>query len=187
MAKGTAPARVSEGSRTGEPAPLSRVRVGRPKGSKNRPKGLLPTELAHQLLLKMEGSLPPDQMEYLRKVVKDGKAISTENELRVIIAILGRNLLPALVGEMASEAIGATDEEGNEQPAGFRRDVTERLKVYNSLLNLLNQVEKRKEDEQPDNGGALLQLWASRKANIAVTIVQPFEPEQEMKVVGPGA
>ncbi len=116
---------------------------GRPKGSKNKPKTLLPAELADEILGRMKDILPPEQMEYMRGVIRDGKAISTKNELDTIILLLSRNLTPALVKEMEPVDLG----DGNEEVM-FRKDITERLKILNSMLTLRAQIEK---NEQPDS------------------------------------
>ena len=125
--------RPAEGSRTG---PLGRGRNaevmearnkgGRPKGSKNKSKSLIPTELADKILVTMEGNLPSEHLDYMRDVVKRGGAVSTKRELDVLILLLNRNLWPALVSE---------NKDDESEPV-FRKDVTERLKVLNSLLAL---------------------------------------------------
>jgi hypothetical protein len=140
---------------------------GRPKGSKNRSKSLVPTELAEQLLIRFEGQIPPEHYEYLKKVVKGGEAVSTERELDILILLLGRNLHPALVEEMDGQEELELDPEtgevlGTTKKVVFRRDVTERLKVLNSLLGLRHQVEKNKEPEK-DGEQPLLKIVADRQ------------------------
>lgn len=145
-----APIRTTEGSREGA---VSRGKRGRPAGSTNKPKSLVPKEVASEMLLAMKDQLPPDQFEYLRGVIQQGKAISTKTELDTLILLLSRNLYPALVGEMKAE-------DPLEEPK-FRRDVTERLKVLNSLLGLRNQIDKR-DDTQVDGSEPLLRIYANR-------------------------
>lgn len=142
--------RATEGSR---PERSGSGKRGRPKGSKNKAKGILPTELAHTMLLQMKGMLPPEHFEYMRGVIMDGKAISTQRELDTLIVLLGRNLYPALVmesmglGEVEESEDEFFDDEDAEAPTTrseksepkmkmpvFRKDVTERLKVLQSLL-----------------------------------------------------
>lgn len=140
---------------------------GRPLGSKNKSKSLVPTELAEQLLIKFEGQIPPEHFEYLKKVVKGGEAVSTERELDILILLLGRNLHPALVEEMNGQEEVDIDPEtgevlGTVNKVVFRRDVTERLKVLNSLLGLRHQVEKNKEPEK-DGEQPLLKIVADRE------------------------
>jgi hypothetical protein len=142
-----------------------RAGPGRPKGSKNRSKSLVPTELANELLLKFEGLIPPEHFDYLRKIVKGGGAVSTERELDILILLLGRNLHPALVAEMDGEQTLEFDEEGqvigSKKQIVFRKDVTERLKVLSSLLNLRHQTDKSK-DEGKDGEQPLIKIVADR-------------------------
>lgn len=139
---------------------------GRPPGSKNKSKSLVPTELADQLLLQFEGVIPPEHYEYLRKVVKGGEVVSTERELDILILLLGRNLHPALIAEMQGENEIDIDPDtgevlGTVKKVVFRRDVTERLKVLNSLLGLRHQVEKNKDTEK-DGEQPLVKIVADR-------------------------
>ena len=139
---------------------------GRPVGSKTRAKSLVPVELAKELLLQFEGVVPPEHFEYLKSVIKGGGAVSTERELEILILLLGRNLHPDLVGEMLGEEQIDIDTEtgevlGTSKKVVFRRDVTERLKVLNSLLTLRHQIEKNK-DEEKDGKQPLLTIVANR-------------------------
>lgn len=131
--------------------------AGRPTGSKNRSKSLVPTELADALLVKFEGVIPDEHYNYLKGVIKGGQVVSTERELDILILLLGRNLHPALIGETNNVA----DPETGEVVTVFRKDVTERLKVLNSLLTLRHQVEKNK-DEGKDGQQPLLTIVADR-------------------------
>lgn len=163
-----APARKTEGQREGQKKLPSAVQAGasrnrgagRPKGSKNKSKGLLPTELANTILLQMKEMLPPEHFQYMKGVIKEGKAISTKQELDTLILLLSRNLYPALI--MEQFASDDTDDdffnEDNDpkevdtkiKMPVFRKDVTERLKVLQGLLSLRNQVEKRDADNSED-------------------------------------
>lgn len=145
---------------------LATRRRGRPVGSRNKSKSLVPTELAEQMLIRFEGQIPAEHFDYLRKVIKGGGAISTERELDILILLLGRNLHPALVEELKGESEVEIDPDTGEvmgmtNKVVFRKDVTERLKVLNSLLGLRHQVEKSKDGgisaEQP-----LLKIVADR-------------------------
>lgn len=155
-------------SRTDKTAQTRRGR-GRPKGSQNKPKSLVPKELAHELLLIMKDQLPPEHFEYMKSVIKDGGAISTKQELDTMLLLLGRNLYPFLIKE--TQPTVKRDADGNpvfgddglelfEEPA-FRKDVTERLKVWKSLLDTRAQIEK---NEKPEDAGEspVLKLWADR-------------------------
>ena len=141
-------------------------KAGRPPGSKSRSKSLVPTELADELLLKFEGVIPTEHYNYLKSVVKGGGVVSTERELDILILLLGRNLHPALIGEMGGETEIDIDPDtgeilGTSKKVVFRRDVTERLKVLNSLLTLRHQVEKNKDDVK-DGNQPLLTIVANR-------------------------
>lgn len=150
-------------------------KAGRPRGAKNRPKSLIPQELANEILLIMEDQIPAEHLKYIKGVVRDGKAISTKQELDALILLLSRNLYPALVQETKQNQDGEVEE------FTFRKDVTERLKVLNSFLNLRNQVEKREEPEV-DKESPVLKLWADRgmtgRMAILVEGMTPEEPKE---------
>jgi hypothetical protein len=149
---------------------------GRPKGSTNKPKGLISKELASTILLEMKEMLPPEHFEYMRSVIRDGKAISVERELDTMILLLGRNLYPALVLEGKGESPDTSgddffDDDGEEQQAKpkadtglkmpvFRKDVTERLKVWSALLAQKDKIERAKQDE--GSSGKILTIAAGR-------------------------
>lgn len=171
-ANSTTAKRESEGSR--QTGAVARTRnlsgekrsAGRPAGSKNKSKSLVPTELADQMLVKMQGSIPAAHFEYLKKVIKGGDVVSTEKELDILIVLLGRNLHPALIAE--TFPIDEDEDEGDGDPdvvksnnPVFRKDVTERLKVLNSLLTLRHQIDKSK-DEEKDGKQPLLTIVADR-------------------------
>lgn len=177
-----APHRGTEGQVEGRPALPSkhtdsgaRRARGRPPGSKNKAKGLIPKELAGEILLEMKEMLPPEHFEYMRSVIRDGKAISVERELDTMILLLGRNLYPALVLEGKGESPDTSgddffdDEEGADKPAKkkdglrmpvFRKDVTERLKVWSALLAQKDKIERAKQDE--GSSGKILTIAAGR-------------------------
>lgn len=176
-------------SRTDKTAAVRRSR-GRPKGSQNKPKSLVPKELAHELLLIMKDQLPPEHFEYMKSVIKDGRAISTKQELDTMLLLLGRNLYPFLVAESQPQPV--LDEDGNQRtnakgeplffPVEFRKDVTERLKVWKSLLDTRAQIEK---SEKPEDAGEspVLKLWASRgmQGRLAILMqgVTPDDPNSD--------
>lgn len=149
--------RSTEGTRGTVPGSMKRR--GRPAGSKNKAKSILPTELANTMLVAMKDALPPDHYEYIRGVIKDGNAISTKRELDTLILLLSRNLYPALVMESLAPQNESDDEDffddddaedarpskpksnGLKMPV-FRKDVTERLKVLQSLLAMKEKNER---------------------------------------------
>ena len=178
-----APHRSTEGVVEGRPTLPSRHTDsgarrarGRPPGSKNKAKGLLPKELASSILLGMKDMLPPDHYEYMRSVIREGKAISVERELDTMILLLGRNLYPALVLEGKGEEPQSSgenffDDDGEEQEQQqptksgltmpvFRKDVTERLKVWSALLAQKEKIERANKDE--GSGRQILTIAAGR-------------------------
>jgi len=148
----------------------------------------VPKELAQELLLIMKDQLPPEHFEYMKGVIKDGRAISTKQELDTMLLLLGRNLYPFLVLETAQKQ--QVDADGNPMftPDGqpimvapeFRKDVTERLKVWKSLLDTRASIEKAEKPED-DGESPVLKLWASRgmqgRVAILVNGATPDGPE----------
>ena len=177
--------RQSEGQRTGVvPAgshSQAAKKAGRPKGAKNKPKGIMPTEMADAILLQMKDMLPEEHFLYLKGVIREGKAISTKTELDTLILLLSRNLYPALIAEQTPGKPEKPvedffdDEEDDDDPTQssaekvaskikmpvFRKDVTERLKVLQGLLSLRNQVEKRDSDSKVEEK-PVLRIFAGR-------------------------
>jgi hypothetical protein len=100
----------------------------------------------------MQGTVPDEHFNYLKGVIKRGDAVSTKRELDVLIVLLNRNLWPAMIGE--SGPYGTNPQ--------FRKDVTERLKVMNSLLTLRNQIEKGEKEEDTDGEQPLLRIFGDR-------------------------
>jgi hypothetical protein len=145
----SAPRKATEGSRPGK--------RGRPPGSKNKPKGLLPSDLTEKLLPVLKLQLSPDSYEYIDGVLKKGKPIETKRELDVIIAMLARNLMPAMVQETLPP------EDGGMGGLVYRKDVTERLKILNSFLTLRHQVEKQQDDGSKPGDQVLFKLVGDRK------------------------
>lgn len=167
---------------------------GRPKGSTNKPKSLVPKELASELLLIMKDQLPPEHFEYMKSVIKDGGAISTKQELDTMLLLLGRNLYPFLVAETQPQPVKDVDgndvfNDNGEQaffPPEFRKDVTERLKVWKSLLDTRAQIEKNEKPED-DGESPVLKLWASRgmQGRIAILVnsaegLEPASPAPQL-------
>ena len=136
--------RSTEGSRPGK--------RGRPLGSKNKPKGLVPSELTEKMLPTLQKQLSPESFEYIEGVLKKGKPIETKRELDVMIAMLARNLIAAIT----HETTGLEDH-------GFRKDITERLKILNSMLTLRHQIEKASDEGNKPGESVLLKLVGDRK------------------------
>jgi len=199
-----ATARTTEGGKVGVETSLSQRERGlstsqsgpkprgRPKGAKNRPKGLMPKELLADILPDLRDMLPPEQFEYMKGVVKDGKPISTKNEMSILILLLSRNLYPALLLEAlpkknapkaASDFFEDESEDGSEpesQPEEtgpvipeFRKDVTERLKVLQSLLASYERLERG--EKESDNGQDTI---------LKLTVKRGFDTGRFLKLVG---
>lgn len=138
------PAKTTEGSRPGK--------RGRPPGSKNKPKGIVPAEALDRMLPELKKQLSPESFDYIEGVLKKGKPIETKRELDVMIAMLARNLIAAIT----QETMGLAEH-------GFRKDITERLKILNSMLTLRHQIDKASDDGNKPGESVLLKLVGDRK------------------------
>lgn len=150
MPNGTAQKRPTEGPRKGK--------RGRPPGSVNKSRSLVPRAVGNKLLEHMQEQLSPDQFEYLKGVVRDGKPIQTKDEIDTLIALLSRNLYPALIAEMLPPEEGGLG-------GVYRKDVTDRLKIVQGLLNLRHQIDK---NDEPDDSKSdtILTVTAKRGFNL---------------------
>lgn len=189
--------RPTEGSRKGAIARGQGPRVGRggrPKGSKTKPKGLIPLPLVEDIISALQPVLPPDQIRYLKSVIKDGGAIDTRKELDTLILLVNRSIWPALANEAipldkesVEQALNSGD--GDDEPETetgttpkprptsplLRRDVTDRLKVLNSFLNLRAALDKAETAKADDEEQPILKLFAQRgmDTRIAVLVNDP--------------
>lgn len=143
---------------------------GRPKGSKNKPKGLVPAELTEKMLPLLQKQLSPESFDYIEGVLKRGKPIETKRELDVMIAMLARNLMPAMVHETLPV------DEGGLGGLQYRKDVTERLKILNSMLTLRRQIEKEQDDSDKPANSVLVKLVGERLDNARVGILVGIQP-----------
>jgi hypothetical protein len=191
---GNAPPRSTEGNaRSSGVARFEKTAViqserkgpGRPKGSRNKPKGMVPQDLAEKVLATMSDQLDAAGLDYVKGVLKDGKPVSTKNELQTLIVLLSRNLWAALVDEMrppeapdnVDDAIEMVKETGTTEPNQvFRRDVTDRLKVLTSLLNLMHQIEKQEAEKADDGDNPLIKIWAARGMRDRVAVLIDGSP-----------
>lgn len=143
-----------------------RRKRGRPPGAKNKAKSILPAEIASEVLVAMKETLPPEQYEYVKGVIRDGKAISTEREVEIMMLMLARTLLPAMVAETRPPVNDLPPEIAAEIGAGpaipeFRKDVTERIKAFTALANLKLNIEKGRRSDEPDNSKKpILEIFA---------------------------
>jgi len=123
---------------------------GRPKGSKNKVKALMTNEF-HR---KLKGERTPADYAYLENVVKNGARIDVLKEITIMFAVLGRNILPMMLEEMQAD-----EETGDKY---FRKDVTERLKVWQSLGNTIHQIEKGSDEGTSDREKPILKVFENR-------------------------
>src|SRR5688572_26977760 len=77
----------------------NRAGPGRPKGSKNRAKGLIPKELASEFLDVVKQILPREHYEEMRRAVIDGKSISTLSEAKITLKLMGPPIWKRLIAE----------------------------------------------------------------------------------------
>lgn len=169
--------RSTEGSKPGAVArgkgpQTAARRRGRPPGSRNKTKSLIPTELAGQLLDLMKDRLPGEHYEYMKGVVLRGESIATDKELDALITLVRGSLMPYLAMEAlpmpVTDADGepVLDEETGEAKTAFpgiNRDVTDRLKLLNSMLTLKDGIERRKAgEEDPDAQPLIIKLAGAR-------------------------
>lgn len=148
-------------ARTGQQAPESRRPRGRPLGAKNKPKSLVPQEVATKLLAVVEGYLPKEHTDYLRKVIKDGAVLSTKHELDILLAVLNRNLMFAMLEEMPREIIDPVTKVRTLKAYMPNKDITDRIKAAKEMLSLRNTIDKgEREGEDPDQ--PLLTIIAGR-------------------------
>lgn len=143
--------RTTEGSRPGK--------RGRPLGSRNKSKGLIGRELATKLIRNMEHQLSPEQFAYLQGVVRDGKPIETKQEIDTLLALLARNLYPALIHEMMPEDEGGLG-------GVYRKDVTDRLKLVREFLTLRSQIDHRESKDDEQVGNDIITITSKRGLNI---------------------
>jgi hypothetical protein len=168
--------RPTEGSKKGVMAhgkgpDVRERRRGRPPGSKNKPKGLVPADLAANVLTVMKDKVSPEHYEYLRGVIQRGESISTMKELDVLITLVRASAMPYLALEAMpqpmKDADGAPILDDDGQPVmefrGLNRDATDRLKLLNSLLSLKDNIEKRQDAGAEDDGTpVIVKVFAKR-------------------------
>jgi hypothetical protein len=127
---------------------------GRPKGSKNKPKGLIPKELAYEFLDVVKTVLPKEHYEEMKKAVLEGKSISTMTEAKITLKLMGPPIWKRLIEEAQPPKVPTIDpdmeDEIGEAPRdkGFARDLNERLKVYMGLLTFIEGMERRQADAE---------------------------------------
>lgn len=110
-----------------------RRRPGRPKGSKSKPKPLIPKELASEFLGVIKDVIPSSYYDEMKLAIKQGKAISTITEAKITLKLMGPAIWKRLITEGVVREDGTLPE--------FSRDLNERLKVYTGLMAFIEKVE----------------------------------------------
>jgi hypothetical protein len=125
-------------------------RRGRPPGSKSKPKQLIPTELASELLDAVKPLLPAEHYSQMKKAVKDGKAMSTLNEARVMLQLMSPSIMKRLIEEQ-NPNLGLTPEQLEQmaelgpRQTEFRKDTNERIQIWMRLLEIVHKMETAKD------------------------------------------
>lgn len=144
---------------------------GRPKGAKNKPKALIPKEVANDLLGVVKQTLPPELYNEMKQDVKSGKNISTINEARILMKLMGPPVWQRLIEEVQPKKPVVTDIDPDLQdelegvpsgePAGFDKDLNERLKVLINLMQFVAKLEQA-DDESNSSEKPILEIIARR-------------------------
>lgn len=121
-------------------------RGGRPKGSKSKPKGILPTEVAKELLGIIRPLLPVKEYEEIQAAIKEGKSISTLKEMKIMMALMGPPIWKRLIEENKapdSDLDPELEDElgGSPELREFQRDTSERLKIFKDLGLAIHKME----------------------------------------------
>lgn len=168
------PARSTEGANRSESSTTKMLETreqrgrGRPVGSKNKPKALIPKEMANAILDKMQPLMEKPDHDYLKSVIRDGKAIAIDKELDFLILLLTRQMGPALIAEMEGEQLpeGIEDSDASTiKMPEFRKDVTERLKVLLSMMDLKMKNERAKDSGTDNSNRPIAQIFLNRQLN----------------------
>ena len=138
---------------------LSERKRGRPTGSKNRPRALIPKEVAADLLGVVKQTLPPELYDEMRDAIRSGKNISTINEAKILMKLMGPPVWQRLIEEVQPPKQDAViidpdlrDEIGempSDEPSGFDKGLNERLKVLISLMQFVAKLEQNDESTDP--------------------------------------
>lgn len=145
---------------------------GRPAGSKNKPKALITKEVASELLGIVKQTLPPELYEEMKEAVRSGKNISTINEAKILMKLMGPPIWQRLIEEANQKAQmprdfdpDLEDELGDDLPSDnvtpFNKDLNERIKVYMGLMQFVDKME-RSEDQSDNSAKPILEIFARR-------------------------
>lgn len=143
---------------------------GRPAGSKNKPSQLIPKELAAEFLGVVKEILPEEYYKEMRDAIRKGKNISTLNEAKIMLKLMGPPIWKRLIEEANSKPQlppgfdpDLEDELGDipQQSSAFAKDLDERIKVWMNMAALVERLEKS--DEAAHSGTEpILEVFAKR-------------------------
>lgn len=144
---------------------------GRPKGSKNKPKALINKEVAQDLLGVVKQTLPPELYDEMRDAVRSGKNISTINEAKILMKMMGPPIWQRLILEAERQGKknvtdidpDLVDEIGGmeDEPPMMDKDLNERIKTYIQLMTFVNKME-RDDDESDNSTQPLISIFTRR-------------------------
>ena len=144
---------------------------GRPPGSKNKPKALINKEVAHDLLGVVKQTLPPELYEEMKEAVRSGKNISTINEAKILMKMMGPPIWQRLILEAEKQGKknvrdidpDLVDEIGDieEDTPVMDKDLNERIKTYIQLMQFVDKMEKN-EDESDTSKKPLISIFTQR-------------------------
>jgi hypothetical protein len=148
---------------------VRRVR-GRPVGSRNKPKGLIPKEFATEFLGVIRQILPPEHYEEMRAAIQEGKSISTLAEARITLKLMGPPIWQRLLEESRpKEKSSDIDPDALAEIGGapeprlsFSRDLNERMKIYLSLIDFIDKSERRDDEAADPRQKPILEVFARR-------------------------
>jgi hypothetical protein len=143
---------------------------GRPVGSRNKPRGLIPKELANEFLGVVQTLLPAEHYEEMKSAIKDGKSISVLSEAKITLKLMGPPIWKRLIDEGSKQVqkpagidADMVDEIGEAPlPAGFSRDLNERMKIYMGLMEFIDKAERRNDEGTPSSKKPILEIFARR-------------------------
>ena len=148
---------------------------GRPKGSRNLPKALIPKELANEFLGVVRDLLPAEYYDEMKAAIRTGKNISTLSEAKILLKLMGPPIWMRLIQESKPVQVNPTfdpdlaDEIGGQPQSGvqpFDKDLNERLKVMIQMMQFVDKLEKNDEATNTDTK-PILEIFARRGINAA--------------------
>ena len=193
-----APARPTEGMVTAANksakanATLAARRRGRPRGSRNKPKALIPKEIATEFLGVVRELLPEEYYKEMRDAIRTGKNISTLNEAKILMKLMGPPIWKRLIDEASGR--GAEEEEvfdpdlaaeigavSSGKSKAFDKDLDERIKVYINLMTFVDKLEKQSDEGANSKEEPILKVFARRGIDAARI---DFVANPELRLVG---